>query len=341
MSDGGTSVVVKAGEEFEVEADVAAKLLSTTTSGNSGKWSAAPPEARPADAAESQRIHARASELMKTSLNNVRTKTFLDNLKAHKGVMVYGYAKGRDVSDVIAENKQTGKGLFGKRKMREGSIFRRIMTDPDLVSMFGRASAADIVLGNSDRFVGKVNFSNVMIDEASNRISLIDNVEATDAAVLRDIPGTNGRRGFDIWTLNQWPKLLAAQNYKKVAESFTERIEDKLMLNDPDVQLRAVDRKALRQSLRKHREAMNRWFAAGLAAGTKAARQAVLHNVRGLTATVDTATRKQVAANLLARGYFLEGEGAGQAWDDGEEMAILLIRTSMPALPQLPTNPRS
>jgi hypothetical protein len=184
FGDGGRPVVVKAGEDFLAETNVAAKALSLATAGARSLWTAQAPQARPVDAAEAQKIKARAEALPDgATLQTPRTQGLLADLAALNGVLVYGFAEGVELQEAFGQ-PQTEGGKFGMRSLRAGSVSQHLLYDAEMMTMFGRAAAADIMLGNADRFVGKINLENVMVDVAAKSISLIDNVEASDRALL-------------------------------------------------------------------------------------------------------------------------------------------------------------
>ena len=85
----------------------------------------------------------------------------------------------RGAHNVIAahlEKSQTVEiGQRGKRAVDPNSMSFALMNDPGLLETFGRAAAADILLGNNDRFVGKIDLENAMVDPlARTSIRLID-----------------------------------------------------------------------------------------------------------------------------------------------------------------------
>lgn len=350
VDDGVSPLVVKSGEPFTVEAEVAASVLGRTTTGKSGDWSATTPQARSVGAAESTRIHAKVSELLQPDLakdtsadrtaqyHQDRTSRLVKKLEKNDGVTVYGFVKGKELHQMISTNKQTAKkGFLGlKRGLREGSIAQRLMSDPGLITMFGRASAADIFLGNSDRLVGKINLENVLLDMETKEISLIDNVESGNFSMLRDMPEFDEKAvtGFKAWTSTTIRKQVAAQNYQAVTDTFLNNLRDWFQQGQ---NLRKQDIKTLQKTLDKRRAQVSQWFTAGLSEGTLSIRQGLLDGAVTMTADIDPSKREQSVANLLARGYFMEGLGVDQAWKEGQELAHLLVgNVVMPKLPSIP-----
>lgn len=346
VDDGAGPLVVKPRESFTIEAEIAAKMLRGATATPSGKWSAGAPEARPVGDAEAARIHAKVSDLLQPELSQTppprRMVGLVDGLKESGSVTVYGFAKGEAMESSIVKNKQTGKtGFLGmKRGLREGTVSHQLMNDPGLLTMLGRAGAADIFLGNGDRIFGKINFGNILLDNAANRLSMIDNVELGSFSLLRDMPDLDetAQKGFKKWT--QWgarPQA-AADQFEGVAANFLSALDDWILVGGGEGGVRQKDVKPLRKALLKRRPQMSAWMTTGLREGMLGIRRGLLDSALSMTAHIDPAKREQVVTSLLARGSFREGLSADAAWKEATEMAHLMVGiTRMPTLPKLPT----
>ena len=343
LDDGNGPVVIKSGEPFTIESEVAASMLGRATAGQSGGWTSGTPQARSVGDTESKRIHTKASELLQpvltggTQAEKDRAERLIRPLESNDGVSVYGFVKGEEFHTLMSTKKQTGrKGFLGlKRGVREGTIADRFMNDPGLVTMLGRASAADIFLGNSDRLIGKINLENVLVNMEAKEIKLIDNVEAGDAAVLRDMPkfNTTGFDGFKRWSGDTVRQQVQAGQYDAVTDFFLKALRDFFQQGIA----RKQDIKTLQKTLDKRRTQIAQWFTAGLVQGTSDIRQGLLDGAITITADIDPSKREQVVANLLARGYFIEGMARDAAWKEGAELAHLLVgNIVMPKLPQVP-----
>jgi hypothetical protein len=337
MRDSGTPVVVKAGEDFLDESAVAAKLLTTASRGRGG-WSGSAPDARPVRAPEAKRIKAKLDTLLTDAQKeNSRTKNFLTHLDANKGVMVFGFAPGQEAQDALANTEQTATDdKTGAMSLREDSISYMLINDPGLLRTFGRASASDILLGNNDRFVGKINLENVMVDTVQKSISLIDNVEANDGAVLRDMPGiSTGEGGFRFWAAHPRSAKLGKGDFTEVASDVIEN----LGLSITGVsKFKKAERDFIRQAYRAKEPMMRKWFEKGLKEGAVAVREALRDPV-ALTASVSDENREQVMTNLLARRYFLKGMSVDKAWREAVKEAQRLAAKLPKAAPARPTGP--
>jgi hypothetical protein len=307
---------VKAGENFLSEAAVASAVLSHGTGGGAGGWTASSPDARPVGAGEAKVIRQRALALLPPDQQaSPRTQSFLDSLNTNNGVMVYGHAGGSDFDKLFMQPQTKGKGI-GQRKVDEDSISHMLMNDPGLMETFGRSAAADIVLGNVDRFVGKINLGNVMVDKASKSIHFIDNVEARDPAVLRDMPQyqMTGYKGFLSWAKEEWPKMMAAQDWNGIATPVIAALGKELAGGGLKPVLRKDDQEAVLKAYAKKTPLMKQWFADGLWAGATAIRKA-FRDPRPFTYALEPKERDQVAINLLARYYFLQQISPDDAWN--------------------------
>ena len=350
VDDGISPLVVKSGEPFTVEAEIAASVLSGATTGKSGNWGATTPEARSPGASEAKRMHGKMSELLQPEMtkdtsadpdaqyHQGRTVRLVNKLEKNEGVTVYGFVKGKELAGLLSKSKQTAKkGFLGlKRGLREGTMADRLMNDPGLATMLGRASAADIFLGNSDRLIGKINLENVLVDMDAKEISLIDNVEAGNFSMLRDMPEFDEKalKGFKAWASTTVRKQVAGGQYQAATNTFLDNLRDWFQQAQ---NVRKQDVKALQKSLDKRRADVSQWFTAGLSEGTLAIKKGLLEGAISMTADIDPSKREQVAANLLARGYFLDGMGVDQAWKEGNELAHLLVGDIvMPKLPSIP-----
>ncbi|MEO7127112.1 MAG: DUF4157 domain-containing protein [Nakamurella sp.] len=362
VNDGTAPVVVKAGEDFTEEAAVAAKLLKDSATGMQDGWGSGTPEARTVGAAETPNIEiALRAHLSANQLASNRTTGFLDDLHQNKGVMVFGFAAGREIHDVLTNDPQVEADGKGKWSVKQDSVSYKFMTEPGLMGTFGRASAPDILLGNSDRFVGKINFENIMIDTATNSLSFIDNVEANDGAVLRDMPsiGMTGKAGFDFWASGALAKQLAKGQFDSIADDSVTKIIDHyksvlgLTKGTPGSETdkkkskrlkagRDTEKGSLEAALESNKAKMTSWFAQGLARG----RDAVLTSLRdplALTASVSPAKREEVMTSILARRFFLSGMSADDAWaaaviQAGKMMAQLMAPQQAPQQPPVRPN---
>ena len=347
IDDGAGPLVVKS-ETFDVEAPIVAKLLTDVTKGASQGWTADAPDARPVSGIEAKRIHAKASELLQPTIasfgpddpNKRRYDKMLDALAGGRGgtVTVYGFASGGGLEGQLKDKQTKRSGFLGLgRKMRQDSATAMMMNDPGFLTMIGRASAADIFLGNADRFVGKINFDNVLVDRARKHITLIDNIEIGDGMILRDMPQfkTLNVKAFKAWTQNDYRTSLAAGKFDYLADKTMEIIEEGFR---QEGMLRPKDLEAVIKSFRKRRNDMKAWYKAGLMQATVAIRTGFLDKVLSLTSGLRGPVRVEVMTNLLARGYFLEGQSRDEAWKNGEDLAHLLAGTTkMPRLPEVPS----
>jgi hypothetical protein len=341
VQDGGPPVVVKAGENFLDEAAVAAKVLTAASAGAEEGWTASAPEARPVGAAEAKQIKTKLEAILPADqLKTGRTKGFLSDLDDNKGVMVYGFAAGKELKDALTEESQTKqKGILGKRSVRKDSISYQLMNDPGMMRMFGKVSAADILTANSDRFVGKVNLENVMVDRANKSISLIDNIEAGDGAVLRDMPQyqMTGKRGFDFWSSLLRTVQVAKGDFAAIAKEAIDNLGKAIQ----NLMLTKEEKSAIRKAYAKRTPQMAAWFTAGLRAGTDGMIKGLGDPVK-ITASVPDDTREEVMANLIARRLFLGGLSAENAWKVAVAQAKQLMASlQTPKMPPLPPTPPS
>jgi hypothetical protein len=235
VRDKGVPLAVKAGEEFLDEAAVASTLLTAASEGDQDGWSGSAPQARPVGKAESKVIEKRLREILpKDQLKSTRTQELLTNLAENKGVMVYGFAGGMELKEALSQKPQGKKNASGVWQVSAGSLIDQLTAQPGMMRMFGRASAADILLLNRDRFLTKVNFDNVMVDVKNKSLSFIDNVEAGAGASLKDIVDTKGARttgedGFKQWAASGDVTRMAAGKFADIAArsvpNFAEAIE--------------------------------------------------------------------------------------------------------------------
>lgn len=328
----GPPAVVKAGETFTAEAIVAANMLNSVAGGQKS----GAPEARPVDEAEAKEIHARAKALLEAKngkplspMENRREHSVLEKLEAGRGVMVYGYAKGEDLGDAFTgkkddagnldPNKQTKKGAFGKRKLREGSASHAFFKSPDMMAALGRAAAADVVLGNFDRLIGTLSLQNVMIDLESGKLIWIDNVHAGSWAVLATQIAKTGRAQGAEDGVKEWANRLSVKDFvngdfAKMADRLLGQLQNELgpgglLVN----QMRQEDQAAVSKTFLRSRSMLKRWFADGMTAGkTQALR--TLKDVDTLIAGVPEDMKVEVATSLIARRLVLEGRDPSQAW---------------------------
>jgi len=340
VQDGGTPVAVKAGEEFLPEAAVAATVLTAAVEGTEGGWTASAPVARPVDATEARLIKTRLEALLPADqLASDRTQRFLGALDTNNGVMVYGFAAGEELEGAMTGAEQTKEtGLLGKRTLRKDSISYQMMNDPGMMRMFGRASAGDILLGNSDRFAGKINLQNVLVDQVAKSISLIDNVEANNETALRAIPVKHmtAKLAFDTWTRHYRVAKLAKGDLAGIAEEVIENLGDGMRL----LPLKPQDRPALMKAFAANRPKMQVWFEAGLHAGIDSVLKALEDPVK-ITASLPRAVREEAMTSLIARRLFAGGMvDAAKAWAVGLARAKELMNSvPMPALPATPAPP--
>jgi hypothetical protein len=329
FNDGVGPVAVKAGEDFLSEAAIAAVMLSHATAGGAGGWTATAPEARPVGGAEAKVIRTKAAGLLPPSQTSTsRTQGFMQSLDDNNGVMVYGFAQGEEISAHLKQSQTVEIGQRGKRAVDPNSMSFAIMNDPGLLETFGRAAAADILLGNSDRFVGKINLENAMVDLAHRTISLIDNVEAGDPAVLRDMPQyqMTGKAGFLEWAKQDKTKKMAAQEWGPLSAPVIKNLGDEI--------LKVVgpkDGKTIQKAYQAKMPAMQKWFEAGLFRGAREIRQG-LRNPLPFVQTIEAGQQQQVATNLLARWYFLLQATPDEAWGRAEgQTGFMFIAPNRPA----------
>lgn len=328
IDDGSGPLVVKAGEAMAPEAAVAAKLLTEASGGGGTGWSASAPEARPVDPAEALQIHASATPLLGTTK---REKNLMGDLAAGKGVMVFGFAKGKELQESLEES-QTKKGLLGG-SLRKDSASYALMNDPGLLRTIGRGSASDVILGNADRLVGSINFENVMLDLNAKSISFIDNVQMKMETFLRDSKDDRmtGKESFDAWVQHERTKKLAARDFKGIATDAMNAIGDKLLQT-----VSAEDKKVVQSSLKSKKSKMITWFATGLQEGHKNCLTALSNGVK-MVSTLPADMQQEVATNILARRNVVQGMAAKAAWDAAEvEAEKLFAPTPAPSTATAP-----
>lgn len=299
-------VVVKAGESFGNEAAVAGGLLNSVAKGGEG-WSGAAPDARSVDGTESAAIHAKVKNIWDrrgTKLSD-REQNYLGKLHDDDNVMVFGYAKGREMKEILDEDKQTKKGMFGSRSLRKGSVAHALFNEPGLLVTMGQAQAVDIITSNRDRLLGMVNLENFLIDLGGKRVSLIDNINARTEAVMADMYRDgelleSGENGFKQWAGSDLTKNLQSKNFKALARDAVQNLRDTV----PGL-VRGQDKQLVTKSFQKNKDILEGWFAKGLEAG-RAEAIAAMSDVRTATANVAPKDRVAVGTNLLARKYMLE-----------------------------------
>jgi hypothetical protein len=337
---GGPPVVVKAGELLLPETSVASMLLSAGAGGSSGGWRASAPKARPVGNTEAGKIASALEGKIEARSDAKETKFFMEDVAANKGVMVYGFVTGEEMSDVVANQKQTKRTLFG-RKLRPDSLMDQMMSNPGLLNMLGRAAATDIVMANSDRFTGKVNLQNVMVDLPSKYLYLIDNIEANSSVLMRDFDaasGDTGERAFRTWASEPRPKALQSGAFAATTKHTMDELR-KVLTGGQDATvplLRKADQATIRKTFDKRRVQLEAWFSAGLTAGREAVVRA-LRRPGSLTGSISGAERDQVNVNLRARGLFVSGYDADSAWMVAEALESSAFGGKMPPLPSVPS----
>jgi hypothetical protein len=197
-------VVLKTGEDADVEAMVAARLhtamfgdLTNSTSIKSpGVRVVLPAEGAIIKNALAAKVVANKDDRTRTADDSIQRANDLLDGAANNGTLVMEFGKGQGF-DKIAESsrgvgrKQTKKkSIFSrKREVAKGSALSLIQ-QMGFARGLGRAMAADIFTANFDRLIGAVNFENWLSDGSS--ISLIDNVFMSDSGFnLRDMPQFN------------------------------------------------------------------------------------------------------------------------------------------------------
>jgi Domain of unknown function (DUF4157) len=377
----GTPLVVKAGEDYVPENQVNASLLSLAGRSGTGLKASAPAVRRATDK-ECLQLHGLALDpnigipagtpvigakgkaksfdvsYTGTLLDTMRTGEFLNDLKANKGVLIFGFAAGKEVEELLdfakGGIKQTKKGSFGKRKLRPGSISYMLTKEPGLMTALGRAGAADIMIGNFDRTVGLINFENVMIDLDSDTpsLSLIDNVQNAQSSQFSGymkvwdwgLGGANdsgtgtGKEGFMAWTRSTSVGDIAARNYDAIAKRVVAGIRKRIITytssdTDPqiaktfgkDVQsggqrLRKEDTKLVEKQLKTNAPTLEKWFSDGLQEGYAAlTKDFTEQTLPSIKASMQAGDRMDVATNLLARINFLGGATPDDAWDQAAQ----------------------
>lgn len=312
-------VVVKAGESFGNEAAVAGKLLNSVTKGSDG-WSGTAPDARSVDGTESAVIYNKVKSVweQRGGEPSRREQAYLAKLQDAEGVMVYGFAKGREMKEILEQDKQTKKGAFGSRSLRKGSVAYALFNEPGLLTTMGQAQAVDIIMSNRDRLLGMVNLENFLVDLGGKRVSLIDNINARTEAVMADMYRDgelleSGENGFKAWANAGLTKYLQSGNFAALAKDAVSALRDSV----PNL-VRGVDQQVLTKSFQKNRDKLEAWFAKGVTAGRAEAIDAI-SDVKTMTSGVAARDRLAVATNLLARKYVLEYRmTADQAWSAAE-----------------------
>ena len=338
--NGGTPLVVKAGEEAVPEAQVAAWLQSSITRGVAGGWwTGGAPDVRPVTNAEAKAIKAKVDAKTnpmvpkvvgtdsKAKEDRFRRDTFMQNLGDNKGVLIFAFASGKGMDKVIGE-KQTKKKFGRKRKWDKQGLAYQMMYDADLLTLFGRVAAADIVMDNGDRLYKKFNMTNMMVDVGNKSLHLIDNIQLSEAALLRNFGDNNdehssGKYFFGIWAKQQQStQALANGDYGDLADRILNGSDGlrTQLVGDTQLEglLRTKDRKLAARTFAKQEQFMLRCIEDGLRDGTADTIKLLLENTGEITQRLAGEEREQVTTNLLARGYFLQGETEDDAWDKAE-----------------------
>lgn len=320
VDDGsGDPVVLKAGEEADLEAMMASRIHGKMFGGKGGVVS---PGARIVPTNEASGIKAALEPKVvanpKSKPDNhewsiKRAKRILNDTN-RPGVMVYDRAKGVDFKD-LAEGKQTQSSGFlglGKRKAKEGTALG-YLGNRDFGERLGRVAVSDIFTANFDRLVGLLNFENFMVAQ-DGTISLIDNIFMSDNGFnLRDMPQFQVTRDGAEAAWKNHPAVTKLRNddFAGIATPIVNKIIAEFTKSDDDLDGASKDEKKTAAQNAKVAASMRPKLLKNISDGIKTGKKellATLHHFSDMINDLPDDQRKDVRKQYAHRRDYLAGK---------------------------------
>lgn len=338
---GRESKVVKAGQFNAAEVVVAATLINDMEFA-SGKFRIRAPMTFIADDAERADIRAalRRKDIMVGDPRNFPTA-----LEADAPVVVADEMSGVTVRKLLTQK------TFKNGRIRPDSVLAVLMTQPDAMAVLGKATAADIVMGNGDRLAEAINLENFMFNAKTRTFNYVDNTNKASAGYLTE--NTTRDRGeqrtttaegaFVAWTEKHFVGTVhGAADRRTAARDVAESVIGRFTSDSDGVwfELNAAKRDRMDNATVEQRPTIQQEFEEQVKLVRAATTGAVVRNMtesfaQGLDEGLDLVVarlnspgavdalvgalpdqRQQYDArvSLRARARFLTGEAAADAW---------------------------
>ena len=293
MKDSNDTLVVK--PNIEPEDEKVAAYLHSAISGRVKEGIAKRPTGwqikglniRIADEGDVDGIEHAKDRIFGNSLENdeSRVSKLLSEVEANT-TMIQESASGESetLEELMADNandhikpyEDREHAKRGKSKVKETSPLKLLTKDPSFVIALGRLTAADIVAGNGDRLIVKINFDNFLINLGDKTIFAIDNMELNDPKSI-----SNEQVSLHQWANFPAQKEFIAKNFdglasvvwdpKKIGNEIQGTdIVSYILEEDPFNAPRMVSEEQkdlVRDKLTKHIEKIQEYYAKGLAQG--------------------------------------------------------------------------